>query len=140
MAKHKRTRFSFAVNIHKNSTHWVSVQIHRTTAAMRSYLTKLGHKDSSHTDGACWQANKPGIDHCIAEIHFSKPLLNLETIAHEASHAAFHRAILIGVPYEHKDFQEFLSEDTGVITEAIIAMCDKNKIPVHYRKIKRRML
>ena len=136
----KPTRFSFSVNIHKNSTHWVAVQIHSTTAAMRACLTSKGHKDASHTDGACWQANKPGVDHCVAEIHFSRQLLNLETIAHESAHAAFHRVVLLGVPYEHIDFQEFMAEDTGVITEAIIAMCDKNKIPIRYRNINRRMI
>ena len=99
---------------------------------MRGVLTKLGH-DSGHTNACCYQANKPGKDQCVAEIHLARDYLALATIAHESQHAAYHRAVLIGIPLEDDEFQEYVSEDTGTLTDAIMAMMDKNKVPVRYQ-------
>lgn len=123
---------TFVINIHDVSTHWVNVILYPTRALIRRELTKRGH-NSTQTNAACWQANKPGKDHLIAEIHLARTHLSYETIAHESCHAAYHRAVLIGVPLTAARFQEYVAEDTGRITDAILAMLAAKKIPVEYR-------
>lgn len=136
----KSRRISFRVNIHKRSSHWVSVQLHSSRAAMRGILTKLGHKDSSDTNAACWQPQKAIADSCIAEIHLCRDHLFLSTIVHEATHAALHRVHIIGVMPGDKDYQEFICDDTGTIVEGIIAFFDRNKVAVRYAGIPTRRL
>lgn len=129
-----KSKLSFRVNIHKRSTHWVQVHVWPTRAVMRGILTKVGHK-SNNTEACCWQANKTAVDGCVAEIHFYRGGLTLETIVHESQHAAYHRACQIGVPKDDPSFQEYVSEDTGVISEGIVAFLDNRKIRVGYRAI-----
>lgn len=136
----KLKRLSFRVNIHRRSNHWVSVQLHSSRAIMRGILTKIGHKDSSNTNAACWQPQKAIEDSCISEIHLCRDHLSLSTIVHEACHAALHRVHIIGVAAGDKDWQEFICDDTGAIVEGIIAFFDKNKIAVRYAHIPARRL
>lgn len=129
----------FSVKFHKRSTHWVNVVIYKTRTQMRRKLKSIGH-DSSQTNAACWQANQPGKDHCVAEIHLAKDFLTLSTIAHESSHAAHHRAVLIGVPFDDESFQEYVAEDTGHVADAIVAFCDSKRIPIRYDTVPTRRM
>lgn len=129
----------FSIKFHKQSTHWVSVILHPTRAIMRGILTRLGHK-SGNTEAACWQATKPTKDNCIAEIHFHRQRLSLETIVHECCHAAYHRAVALGVPKEADNFQEWVATDTGILTDACVALFDRHRVKVIYRIVKRRMI
>lgn len=130
----------FTVKFHKDSTHWVNVVVHPTRRQMRCVLTKLGHKDSDTTDACCWQSNKPAKDNCVAELHFAADILRLSSVAHESSHAAYHRAVLMGVPKDADNFQEWIAGDTGIVADAIIAFLDSKRIPVSYGCVKRRMI
>lgn len=129
MKQTKNRRLAFEVKVHRRSTHFVSVQLHSSRKTMRSVLRRLGH-DPSHTDAACWQPNRFAKDNCVAEIHLAHDLLTYERIAHEAAHAAFHRAVLIGIPFSDGSFQEYLAEDTGVISDGIIRFCRQRKIRI----------
>lgn len=128
----KSRRQSFELCFHKRSKHWVSVHLHSSRAAMRGVLTKLGRK-SDDTNACCWQANKPGKDHCVAEMHFGRDYLTLLSIVHECSHAAHHRAVLLGIPADDEEFQEYVAEDTGTLADAFVACLDNKKIPVRYQ-------
>lgn len=131
-------RLSFSLKIHKRSTHWVSVQLYQTRSAMRGVLRKLGH-DSSETNAACWQPNKaPVEDGCIAEVHFNRETLGLDTIAHEMCHAAYHRAVIIGIPIADKTFQEYVAEDTGTLTDACVAFLDSKGVRIGCATVKKR--
>lgn len=114
----KSKRITFQATFGNRTTHWVNVVIHPSRKSMRTFLTRVGH-NSSHTNACCWQANKPGKDSCIAEIHLARGYLDLDTVAHESSHAAFHRSVLIGIPKEDPEFQEWVATDTGRLTQAI---------------------
>ncbi len=102
-----------------NTTHFVSVHVHTNRAVMRCVATKLRGYPKA-IDGFCWQANNPAVDGCVAEIHLAADTLDLDTIAHESSHAAFHRVKVLGVPHDHDDFQEWIAADTGRLTQAIV--------------------
>lgn len=131
---------TFSVKFHARSTHWVSVILHKKVASMRCALTKHGHEDSSHTDAACWQANNPGKDNCVAEIHLAREKLYLGHIIHECCHAAYHRAILIGIQLSDDSFQEYVANDTGELADALVAFLDHEKIPIRYETVKTRRM
>lgn len=116
----------------KRSAHWVAVIIFDTAASMRCHLTKMGHKDSSHTDAACWQAHKPGKDRCVAELVFSRETINVSTVVHECTHAAYHHAVLVGVKFDDPDFQEWVCSDAGNLSDTLLALLDQQgeKIPM----------
>lgn len=119
-----------------HSTHYVSVHVHSSRAVMRGVLTRVGHK-SSNTQAACWQPSKV-TDGCVAEVHFGRDHLSLDTIAHEMSHAAFHRTVLIGIPLTHTEFQEWVAETTGRLVGTFLAALVMDGVRVSYsRKISR---
>jgi hypothetical protein len=130
---------SFTIQFHKDSSHWVSVILYPSRSILRQTLRNLKDYDSSQTNAACWQAGKVGNDSCIAEIHFAQDHLTLNTIIHESTHAAYHRAIIMGVKKDAPNFQEWVAGDTGIIAEAIIAGFEVHKIPVAYEAIDRQM-
>ena len=136
----KSKRLSFEIKFHKRSRHWVSVHLHSSRGVMRGLLTMLSDHESAHTNACCWQAKQPSEDQCVAEIHFARDFLTLANIAHESQHAAYHRAVLIGIPLEDDEFQEYVSEDTGTLTDAIMAILHKNKVPVRYQLVPGRRL
>lgn len=131
-------RVSFIVHFHKSSTHWVNVVVHTSAKTMRACLTRRGHKDSSTTEACCWQGYKPHKDGCIAEIHFATDLLTLDAIAHESSHAAWWRTVIIGMQKEDERFEEWVADDTGRLTDAILAYLDKEGIQVKYASAPKR--
>ncbi len=128
----------FEIKFHKDSSHFVSVILYSSRAVMRRRTRVKGH-DSTHTNACCWQAGSPGKDSCIAEIHFGADFLTLDTIIHECCHAAYHRAVVMGVKKDADNFQEWVAGDTGIITEALIALFDEQKIAVRYGIVKRRL-
>lgn len=128
----------FTVTLGKHTTHKIYVLVYKNRAAMRGALTKAGHKDSSSTAAACWQANRPGLDSVVAEIHLPGCGLTLDNIIHESTHAAYHRARLVGIPPEHKDFEEWISDTTGTISETIFLWLDKNKFKIRFSNMKGR--
>lgn len=132
-------RLSFTLKFHKASTHYVQVHVWPTRAIMRCILTKKGHKDSSDTDAACWQPNKHEPDGLIAEVHFGRDIIALETIAHEMAHAAYHRAKVIGCPDSSKEFQEWIADGTGTLTAACIMFLEREgiKLPAFKKRGKR---
>lgn len=105
---------------------------------MRCLLTKRGHP-SNHTDAACWQANNPAKDACIAEIHLAQSHLTLDNIIHECSHAAFHRTVILGLKPTDDRFQEWIASDTGYIADALVALFHKHRTHVRYHAVKRRL-
>lgn len=113
-----------------SSTHQVSVRVYKTRAAMRSLTSRWGHEKPNRTDGMCFQANKPGKDQIVAEIHLAETHLTLETIAHECAHAAWHRVRLMGLPLDDEEFQEYLAASTGLMTDTLLAWCDQQKLRV----------
>lgn len=120
---------TFRLDVGKRSTHWVSVVVYKTRKHMRGILTvRHGHKSSSTTEACCWQANNPSKDGCVAEIHLALDNLNEDSIIHECTHAAFHRAILLGIPYEDKDFQEWVARNTGEFASKLLALFRQTKI------------
>ena len=131
-------KHTFSAKFHKDSTHWVQVVLHSSRRVMRCQLRKLGH-DSHDTNAACWQANKPASDGCIAKLHFARDFLTLEYIAHEAAHAAFHRARLLGVQ-DQKEFEEWTVDSAGALTDIIFAYFDLHKISVKYKSAPKRYL
>ena len=131
---------SFKVSIHKRSTHMVNVVVHGSLSSMRRLLKKHGHITWKTTVACCWQSNRIPKDGIFAEIHFCPEHLTLENIAHESSHAALHRAVLIGLAFTDDDFQEYVATDTGVLTDAILAGLDSRKIPVRLGVVPRRRI
>lgn len=114
---------SYTVKFSNNSTHSVQVVLHKTTNGMRRTLKRIGHKDPSRTLAACWQPDRmirDGDNIVVAEIHLCVPHLNRENIIHESSHAAFHRATLAGIPMTDDNFQEWVADDTGRLSVAIM--------------------
>ena len=126
----KSTVLSTQVLFYKESTHFVDVLVYKTRAAMRGALRKKGDHDSSNTDAACWQPNGLRKDNCIAMLYFARTHLTLETIAHECTHAAYHRAELIGLKLDDHRFQEYVASDAGKLTDTVIAWLDVNRVPV----------
>lgn len=113
-----------------NSAHLVSVRVYDTRAAMRSLTTRNGHVRPNNANGLCWQANKPGSDDVVAEIHLAKTHLTLDTIVHECTHAAWHRVRLMGLPVSHDEFQEYVACAAGLLADTLLAWLSKEKIEV----------
>lgn len=111
----------YEVKFRNNSSHVCNVTFHRTRTGMRNLLTKLGHKDSSHTNACCWQTGKVELTKrgwVIAEMHFALDSISDETIAHECVHAALHRVRIMS--YTDDDWnEEELAETTGRLFEQI---------------------
>ena len=115
--------------IHFNSsTHYVNVVLHNSASAMRREGTRKGHKTAKQSDAFCWQAHLPAVDGCVAEIHLAKDLLDIDVIAHECCHAAFHRAKLCGVPPE--EFEEQVATDTGILTDALVSKFSEKGVDI----------
>jgi len=127
----------FTVSMGKKTVHWVNVVVYPSRAAMRRCLKRQGHK-SDNTQAACWQANNPTKDGCVAELHFGIGAIDLATIVHECAHAGFHRAELVGIPFKEVDFQEWLCDDTGLLVDAIVAQFDQRKIKIPLRCVPKR--
>ena len=133
-------RRTFKIDFHKDSAHWVSVVLHSSRAVMRRALNTRAGYDASNTNACCWQAGKVGSDSCIAEIHFGRDFLTLDTIVHESTHAAYHRAFVMGVKKDADNFQEWVASDAGIVAERIVALFDQARIPIRYECVKRRLL
>jgi hypothetical protein len=114
---------SFTVKFGTQTEHCAQVVIHGSLAAMRRCLRRVGHKDPKHTLAACWQPSrlikKDGSEIVVAEIHFCPEHLDLDTILHESVHAAWHRAVVAGIPVKHESFQEWVATDAGVLAQEI---------------------
>lgn len=113
---------------------------------MRGVLRKRKH-NSTHTEAACWQANNPTKDNCVAKIFLAAKGLQLDSIIHECVHAAYHRTLLTGVPLDRNeikngsdDFEEWVALVTGNLADALIAYLDKEEIAINYDCVKRRMI
>lgn len=125
----------FDVYLHSETRHKIGVVIHDKLSAMRRFLRSRGH-ESKTTNACCFQPHKFDIaQQLVAEIHFAKDCLNLDTIAHECSHAAFHRCLIIGVPFLDDYFQERLATDTGSLTNAVVKYLENKKFKVKLKKI-----
>lgn len=120
-------RLSFILKFHKDSTHYVQVHLWPTRAIMRGILAKKGH-DSSNTDAACWQPNRFQMDGLVAEVHYARDVLCLDTIAHEMCHAAYWRVVILGIPKADDRFQEWVATDTGVLTAACVAFLNSKGV------------
>jgi hypothetical protein len=130
-----KQRTEFKITFGEKTTHWVNVMIHTSRRTMRGYLRAKGNHDSSSTNAACWQANKPGRDGCIAEIHLAADFLSLENIAHECTHAAWGRCRVLGLKFEEDSrdgFEEWLAGCTGQLVDVCLAHLDRAGIKVHY--------
>lgn len=132
-------RRTFTVKFHQGSAHWVGVEIHSSQRAMRARRSRLGKKNS-RCSAFCVQNDNPSKDGCIATIHLARNSMTLDDIAHEASHAAHHRTVLLGVPRDADEFQEWVAWDTGVLTDAILAYLDQQRIAVRYQTVPSRKL
>jgi len=124
----------FDIRISDKSSHIVQVVLHNTRAGMRCALTKSGFKDSRNTEAVCCQVNKLGADNIISEIDLNREFLTMEYITHECCHAAYHRTVLQGIPLDDDEFQEFVAETTGSLTDALVAEFTKNRIRITYEK------
>lgn len=124
----------FQVNCATNSVHWVNVTVCNTVADMRRRLHKLEPGSCKDTLAACVQSYDCATTHRIADIFFAKPHLEVAIVVHEATHAAFHKANLMGLKYESDDFQEWLCEVSGTLTEGIIRYLDSKKVYVRYSR------
>lgn len=121
----------FTIAFYACRTHHCDVTIYKTQGAMRHRLNRSDpstcHND---TQAACWQSNNPAKDNCVAELIFCLPGLTIEHIAHECCHAAYHRAVILGIHQTNPEFQEFVAEGSGLLTELVISYLDKYHIPV----------
>lgn len=95
---------------------------------MRSYASRCGHKDPKHTLALCWQANKPGVDNIVAEIHLAEDQMYFDLIVHECAHAAYHRTRLQGVVGE--DFEEYACNSAGLLADVVLAWLRKHRIKI----------
>lgn len=125
----------FDIQISDKSSHMVQVVLHNTRAGMRRALTRHGHKDPRNTEACCLQVNKLCTDNIISEIHLNREFLTMEYIAHECCHAAYHRTVLQGIPLDDEEFQEFVAETTGSLTDALVAEFTKKRIRITYEKV-----
>jgi hypothetical protein len=131
----------FNVKFNQDYTHWVQVRVFKTQSSMRRSLKNNRKFDSSKTQAACWQAASPHDDNCIAGLYFSREHLTLENIAHECCHAASHEAVVLGYKVGGKEFEESVCRWTGVLTDAVVAFLDKERVPIKYGCVPdRRML
>ncbi len=126
----KPIKFEFTYD--NSTTHKVEVQLFKTRALMRRWLTLHGHKGSANTDACCWQCNKPGFDNVVASICLAEDRLNLSTIIHESTHAAVHRVRLIGIPISHREFEEWLATMTGNVSDYIVGKLTSLGIKVSF--------
>ena len=118
--------FCFRLNFGERTTHWCSVVVHSSRSVMRGCLTKRGH-DSKNSNAVCWQAHKPASDGCVAEIHLHEKV-SINTIIHECCHAAIHRAKLAGLPPGDDMYQEWICEDTELLTNGVINFFKKHQL------------
>lgn len=136
MVKSKPKRLSFKIKFNRRSRHWVQVHLHSSRAVMRSIRTRVYKKSDSHNvDACCWQANQPSKDQCVAEIHLGADHLSVSDIAHECSHAAYHRAVLLGIPLDDDSFQEYVATDTGALTDSVMAFLSSQRVKIRYQQV-----
>lgn len=128
---------TFKVLFGVTSSHWVNVMLHNTRRAMRAHMTRMGHKDSSNTQAACWQTNNLLKDDCVAELHFGRDVITVGDIAHEAVHAAYHRTKFLGL-LDDSRFEEWVATDAGILTDVVLGCFDERGIEVKYKTVPRR--
>lgn len=129
------SKLSFTLKFDENSTHWVNVVLHSSRSVMRCVTSKRWHERPNNANALCWQANQPGRDNCVAEIHLARTHLDVENITHECCHAAYHRAVLMGVPPANDSFQEWVAGDTGRLVDLCLAFLDRKNVRVNYRVV-----
>ena len=112
-----------------DSTHWIHVLLHSTRAVYRQQTSVKGHV-SKGTEACCWQSKQPSKDGLVAEIHMAAENLCYDTIIHECTHAAFHRAVLLGIPFTDDGFQESVATDAGQIADGCIKYLHSQKIKI----------
>lgn len=125
---------SAVIKFSKTSTHAVSVRIYETRAAMRSLRTRQNGAPYSARnkacDAYCWQANRPGADNIVAEIHLAKTHLSHGTIVHECVHAAYHRVRLMGFRMDDNEFEEYVATAAGLLSDTLLGWCDQQGMRV----------
>jgi hypothetical protein len=124
----KHVRLEFTIHPYKGvSRHFIAVALHHDLRTMRRFCKSKGYS----ADGAlacCWQPKNLTESQCVAEIHYARDRLTVDIMAHEAVHAAFSRAVLLGIPFDNEEFQEQLAQDAGILVEAIYSTLTENKV------------
>ena len=98
------------------STHWCHVVIHPSTKSLRKAVRTVQKQDIL----ACCINHHSPEDSLLSTIHLSREDFVAEYVIHEALHAAWHRAELLGIKCV-EDFQEFVAYGTAQLVAEITA-------------------
>ena len=128
-------KWNFKLAFPDTSGQWIDVVVFETIKRMKHALRMCGDKRYKVAAACCHIPHKTRRDKMVARIFLNCDRLSVETIVHESTHAARARQRI----NHRKINEEQLAEDTGRISEAIIAcLWEKQKgiVKVHYpRKV-----
>lgn len=129
---------TFTIDAHRSTHLRVRVKVWATYKLLNRARRKLGK--AVLCDGFCHRFHQRHCDDLIiAEIHLARGHLSIDTIAHEASHAAVGYAEWVRPKEDdrHGEFDvrcaavdECLAYSTGYITEGIVYFLRKNRLKI----------
>lgn len=116
------------------SSHWVNVVLHpsrRSLNRARQGVMLAGVKGQRGVRVAAFTVQHHLVETgCVAEMHLAADGITYDDIAHEAFHAALHRAKRIGIPESDDRFEELGATDAGIITDAIVSALNRMKVRI----------